>query len=813
MGSSASQVKQGILMPYSDEKIGALPMTFAVPTEVSFPDALGFESGLFSPSGQLFAEAIAQMRWIRPKVILIENVPGFMSHEHSRLILKQLQATGYRIRWNRTIDAAAWTCANRNRWLCMATEYVLGCIDFDRFDMWPTSQQNTPCNMDTIMTLPPEVMDALTIPADVQSISSKPEYLPLGQRNMTQKDSVSVWKSRCFSGQTPLPTFMAMYGSQHVLSHDLLKSKGCYAHYYQPAHQAARFWHPTEIAMHHLVWDAISSSTDLKLGWQIVGNQIATPHAALMLVNALNAMPQRHPKIPIDQLFQALWHDRLQATNTTEDDDEPMTVPFDPMLAGLVIHHNFESTFWFQHHFALPDFTHLWSQDPEIATCQARWFTTAETADSGRAVEIRSCREDMHDITDGTTQVVAFVRDGQLSLYRSPPGQKFGKCLNEWHMQEPLHDQFGAIPIDQQPHGATLLLPPCETQYSPFHMPAIVLSAFQALTDFQTHWDLESGQFDIQGSGCKSTATTMSEFWSTLIPCERLMHMGLKVQADRDDAHFKVSFIPTGRTCPMPPNQFWILVAVAAARKMLDGFRDDDGIPVQIKWLSRPLWSGNFAADTTMEQIEGVLKWTFQISMGDAKPRIIANGRQRFNTSIRELVQQSNASEVKCHVVASLHGGGAKELNRTQVKNSIAATLLETGYALSQVTEIVEAVLTKAGLKKAMTVARLPGGAERNRQTMQLCKDCHVNMPEPTSRPAVSSAASGPRQKRPTVMPPVPTDYAIVPGFLCNQDDTEVQQIPQITSACTGVCLIDPEHAKPWLRENQLISKDELREK
>eukprot|EP00435_Cladocopium_sp_Y103_P030672 s1579_g7.t1 len=158
----------------------------------------------------------------------------------------------------------------------------------------------------------------------------------------------------------------------------------------------------------------------------------------------------------------------------------------------------------------------------------------------------------------------------------------------------------------------------------------------------------------------------------------------------------------------------------------------------------------------------------------------------------------------------SLHGGGAKELNRTQVKNSIAATLLETGYALSQVTEIVEAVLTKAGLKKAMTVARLPGGAERNRQTMQLCKDCHVNMPEPTSRPAVSSAAPGPRQKRPTVMPPVPTDYAIVPGFLCNQDDTEVQQIPQITSAWTGVCLIDPEHAKPWLRENQLISKDEL---
>eukprot|EP00435_Cladocopium_sp_Y103_P026139 s341_g6.t1 len=757
-----------------------------------------------------------------------------MTHEHSRLILTQLQAAGYRIRWNRTIDASAWTCANRNRWLCMATLMHDPCIDFDRFDMWPISQQHTPCNdMDTILNLPAHVMEKLTIPSDVQSISSKPEYLPLGQRNMTKTDLASVWKSRCFSGHTTLPTFMAMYGSQHALSHDLLKTRGCYAHYYQPEHQAARFWHPTEIAMHHLVWDAISTSTDLKLGWQIVGNQIATPHAALMLVNALNAMPQRHPKIPIEQFFQALWNDRLQAAHvvfnhcdlfdichhihcnrfhdtalthandllatikqgtfhaqvmwslsqglftqddwltmsgnriphslpslisiasqTTEEDDESMTVPFDPMLAGKVIHNTFESTFWFQHHFALPDFTHLWSQDPEIATCHARWLTTAETAESARAVEIRPCQEDMHDITDGTTQVVAFVRDGQLSLYRTPPGQNFGKCLDEWHMQEPLHDQFGALPMDQQPHGA--MLPPSEFQYSPFHMPAIVLSAFQALTDFRTHWDLAPGQFDIQGSGCRSTAATMSEFWSTLIPCERLMHMGLKAQADREAEHFKVSFIPTGRTCPMPPNQFWVLVATAAARKMLDGFRDDDEIPVQIKWISRPLWSGSIAATTTMEQIEGVLKWTLQVSMGEAKPRIIANGRQHFNTSIRELVQQSNASTVKCHVVASLHGGGAKDLNRTQVKNSIAATLLETGYALSQVTEIVEAV---AQTKTA---------------------------------------------------PPVPTDYAIVPGFLCNQDDTEVQQIPQITSACTGVCLIDPEHAKPWLRENQLISKDEL---
>eukprot|EP00435_Cladocopium_sp_Y103_P033234 s2908_g8.t1 len=850
----------------------------------------GQESGFFSPCGLLFSEAIAQLRWIRPKVILIENVPGFMTHAHSQLILKQLQAAGYRIRWSRAIDASAWTCVSRNRWLCMATLLHDPIVQFERFDMWPASTQHTPQEMDTILHLPDHVLSKLHVTEDIRKVSSKAEYLPLGQRNMIMPDANAVWKSRCYTSEQTLPTFMASYGSQHAIAHEHLRKKGCYAHYFQPDDSPARFWHPAEIALHHLVWEAISTSADLRLSWQIEGNQIAVPHAALMICNALNALPTRHPPIAIHQLFHALWDHRLKASElvfkhhelfdichhihcnrfdetalghvqdllinikqgtchaqvmwtltqglftqdewltmsgnrvlsplpslisvpSTEEDNESLTAPFATMLAGRVNHEDHESTFWFQHDIALNDFTHVWSQDPDIATCHARWLTNAETADTGKSVEINPCREDMHDIADSLSRVVAYCQDGQLSLYRATSGASFQDCLNEWALPAPLHDQFGALPLTQQPFSDTLLLPPCADTYSPFQMPAIVMSAFQTLTEFSTKWDLTTGIFTILGQGCNSSATTMSEFWASLIPCDRLMHIGLKVQADKTEGYFQIKFIPTGRTCPMPPGQFWLLLAAAAARAMLAGFRDDGGIPFQLKWLSRPLWKGCIAATTTMEQLETVLNWTLHCCLDSARPRLICNGRQNFHTTIAELAQQSPGDVVKCHIVTSLHGGGAKELNRVQVKNSIAATLLESGYALSQVQEIVEAVLTKAGLKKAMSVARLPGGQDRNKQTLQLCKDCHVSMPEPMSKQPHQSAhaqATGQKVKRPTLIPPVPADYTVVPGFLCNQDAAETKQIPQITSASTGVCLVDAETAKPWLRENQLISKDEL---
>eukprot|EP00435_Cladocopium_sp_Y103_P032528 s1080_g8.t1 len=866
MGSSAQQLKAGILMPYSDETIEHQVLTFSVPADLGFPQNLGKmmlwdikdtfpQEPTWKPASQDL-----QIHWHiddASQFWMLEDRPGPLRH-------LELFSGGH----------GGWAYATRFiRQFCQTQSQIIA-VEHDLPTLANYAIHHGSVIVSGEKPLPKGLIDS-----------------GLDIMLMPRPDSGC---RRLHSGAQMSPQFphLVVHGQRQVWNQDFSHHVGCCL--LKPLHNSVgsvlRFWHPMEIALHHLIWDSVCTPTGLKLGWQIEGNQIATPHAALLLVNALNALPQRHPNIPIDRFFAALWNGRLQASQSVvkhfadfsichhfqserfhdqaisnihqlfetiksghfhdeimwslsqgvftqeewllmsghrpyplpsqisvpsqstaieDDDDVEMTAPFAAMLAGRLIQADRETSFWFQHDFQLPEFTHHWSPGFDIATCHAHWLTSQETADTGKSVEIQPCQEDLHDVASGLARVVTFVRDGQLSLYRIAPGISLDTCIAEWNVPTPVVDQFGELTTQQSAHGSVLLLPPCDHTQVPMQYPAIVLSALQSLTSFSTDWTMDTGIFSIKGQGCASCATTMSEFWSLLLPSSRLMHLGLKVQADKTPESFHVQYIPTGTTCPLPPDPFWILLSVAAARVMLDGFRDPDGQQFVLKWLSRPLWSGPISTSTTTEQIEAVLRWTLCLSMKDAVPRIIIGGRQWFLSTIAEMTPQSHEAPLKGHIVASIHGGGAKELNRTQVKNSIAATLLESGYALSQVQEIVDAVLTKAGLKKAMTIARLPGGNDRQRQILQLCKDCHVTMPEPSKQLHPSSLV-GPKPKRPNVVPPTPTDYAVVPGFLCNQDATETKQIPQITSASTGVCLVDAETAKPWLRENQLISKDEL---
>ena len=848
----------------------------------------GSESGLASPNGFVFAESIAILRWIRPRIILLENVPGFSSHPHSVLILQQLRAAGYRIRWCKTLDAAAWSCATRTRWLCVASLMHDSEVHFEQFEMWPSNSPRTPNEMNSVLPLSQAMIDQIQIPEKAKQICSDPKYLPQGQRHLISKDDVSVWTSRGYTGDQTLPTFMAQYGNQHCLPLDLMAHKGCYMHFFQPAEGQSRYWHPLEVAAHHLVWDSIAITNDLPHAWMIQGNQIAMPHALLLIANAYNMLPRRHPKIAIDQLFLAMWDSRLQASDvqisqwqyfatacsstchtfdatavqhanqlfellthfqfkddtmwsikegvlthqewleisgnvpyplpsqvsiqtvsSDQDQDDPMTQPFLTMQAGRVIHQDNQRTFWYQQDITLPECTHLWSADPEIATCTARILSNHETADTGYTLEITPCQEDMHDIVDSPSHIVVYVKDSQLSLYRIPSSTTFAAGMEVWNIPQPLEDQFGQVTNGLSAHSAIMLMPPALSEPLPVQIPAIVLSAFHSLQHFAHDWNLESGEFRITGKGPTACVNTMIEFWALLIPQNRLMHLGLKPQIAKTDETFEVKFVPTGCTCPMPPYPFWVLLSVAATRTMLKGFQDDDGCQFDLKWLSRPLWSAKVAKNVKIEQIESVLRCTLKLTMNAASPRLICQGRQYFNVSIEEIADMSQSMQVKCHVIASLHGGGSKDINRTQVKNSLAATLLESGYELGQVTEVVDVVLNKAGLKKAMTVARLPGGRERFQQVAQLCKDCQIQLPEPKNQAFSSSHAHGPKAKKQMVQL-VPQDYTIEPGFLCNHDLTPVQQIAQVTSASTGVCLVDAAAARPWLRESQIISKDEL---
>ena len=106
----------------------------------------------------------------------------------------------------------------------------------------------------------------------------------------------------------------------------------------------------------------------------------------------------------------------------------------------------------------------------------------------------------------------------------------------------------------------------------------------------------------------------------------------------------------------------------------------------------------------------------------------------------------------------------------------------------------------------------MPPGKQRIDSIMSLCKEAGIDIPAKAVKEATAVAKMGAsiQQKRKVVIQPTEEDYQIQPGFLQNEDGTEVVQIKEISSNASGLLLINKEKAIPWSREGQVLSSDEL---
>ena len=137
---------------------------------------------------------------------------------------------------------------------------------------------------------------------------------------------------------------------------------------------------------------------------------------------------------------------------------------------------------------------------------------------------------------------------------------------------------------------------------------------------------------------------------------------------------------------------------------------------------------------------------------------------------------------------------------------------MEQGFDIKMVSTTVDTIMQKAGMKPAAQVAHLPAGKQRLDRLLQLCRDTEIVLPTKIIEGAVNVAQVNAthKTKRKVMVQPNPDDYVIQDGFLCNEDGTSVTQIGDIVAKATGIVLTNLEKAKPWLREGQIISPDEL---
>ena len=265
--------------------------------------------GFHDLNGQLLIHAILQLRWLRPRCICLENVPGFQRHPHKAILARILLLAGYKILWERTADIQNHLGVTRPRWLALAVRIQ------EHFQLpivpWPTE----PRTVDhAACTLPWNLShaDLAITPEAMQLVTDKTFLSWKLIKELSSSDE--VFATRVYGNHDILPTFMARYGTQHELDINFLRRNGLFTHFKKEDRTwpgGARYWHPLEVLLLHGICDLGFVDHDIRFSWKVAGNLITIPQAAMVLLTAIRLMTPHEckPQDFLDQFFES----RLQS--------------------------------------------------------------------------------------------------------------------------------------------------------------------------------------------------------------------------------------------------------------------------------------------------------------------------------------------------------------------------------------------------------------------------------------------------------------------------------------------------------------------
>ena len=151
--------------------------------------------------------------------------------------------------------------------------------------------------------------------------------------------------------------------------------------------------------------------------------------------------------------------------------------------------------------------------------------------------------------------------------------------------------------------------------------------------------------------------------------------------------------------------------------------------------------------------------------------------------------------------------GGTKTSHAMQVRNALVAAMLEEGYELQWVSDTINAVVRKIGIKELSKVFHANHSAK-----LQIAKDavkqCGLDLPKIQPTKVSQASFQAKKVKQPVQLNPA--NYRVIEGALLNEDKTPTIHATSFAGQTTGYQCMLPSEALPWLTTTENLSKDKL---
>ena len=273
--------------------------------------------------GLTFVHMMAYVAWIRPKILIVENIATMTRHPHWKLIVALFQWAGYNIRGHHNLNLIDHIPQRRDRMILIATDSR---SDFDEhhvFDKWPVSRPLSLRSYDAIMHDHVEWAEYIDISDQEMKMYLDVSLLPrdttvLGHAKRSRRD---LQQYRFRSEDSYAACFMTSYGRPCEVKEELITQGGLYGSLLVEGNRVRKF-SPPEIVILQGTCGPCWISKNVRQAMKILGNCISIPHALWGLINGLFFLPEfRCERMP-DVLFSRALSSHLNASNIAWESDE-----------------------------------------------------------------------------------------------------------------------------------------------------------------------------------------------------------------------------------------------------------------------------------------------------------------------------------------------------------------------------------------------------------------------------------------------------------------------------------------------------------
>eukprot|EP00438_Fugacium_kawagutii_P026460 Skav202771 [mRNA] locus=scaffold326:290972:295486:- [translate_table: standard] len=281
----------------------------------------GTTCGLQSQEGQLMLGLVGWAGIMKIECLAIENVPGFRKHADFQLVIDEAKRVGMTMYISDLVQCNRMLPIRRERWigvLCHCTVPVqaerinsAAAVAFHDQSFKIISRTPGIAEADAMhCNISQDERMKLNITSEMYDAMGNPEYAPGWLKGKVLGDDAEAYvNGRTIHPQEQLGAIMALYGRQHELAHDTLKSRGLHTMVIQdqqgkrlisPWEAVTALGYPSEVTLH----------ADIQKSWTMAGNGISVCHAWMALHKAHILMDTCSPFQPsmnaIDQITQLL---------------------------------------------------------------------------------------------------------------------------------------------------------------------------------------------------------------------------------------------------------------------------------------------------------------------------------------------------------------------------------------------------------------------------------------------------------------------------------------------------------------------------